>query len=104
MQGLPKMPKLISNDAPGSHGRHTRLMRVMSSCQSFCCLSEEPDDQGVRLARFNRSIIQLEDDRGVLNVLWESEEDRYEFSDLLQLSWQFQLEGGRVNHSIYLTL
>lgn len=95
------MTTLISNDDPGSHGRHTRLMRALAACQSFVCLTEEPGDQGTRIGRFNRALVEMEDEAGHLRLLWQTEADRTEFADLMELSWRYQLEGAKVTHAVY---
>ena len=75
-------------------------MRIVSACQAFICLCEEPADQGARLNRFNDALITLDDNKGMLTALWRTKNDRDEFARIVELAWSYHLEVTPVQHAV----
>ena len=94
------MTKLLIPDDPNPEFRSARLSRIISASQSFCCLCEEPEDQGQRVARFNRALVAIEDNKGLLSVLWRSPSDKAEFRSIIDLAWRYQLETEPPRHMV----
>ena len=94
------MTELIYNFEPGAQARQARLNRILAAVQSFILHCEEAADQGQRLDRFNNALLALEDVKGELKVVWKSETDLNEFSELIDLAWRYQLEASQPKHMV----
>ncbi len=94
------MTRLLIPDEQNAEYRAARLNRMIAAAQSFCCLCEEPEDQGRRLQRLNNALVAMEDSKGTLSVLWASAADRTEFRGVIDLAWRYQLEADSPRHMV----